>query len=53
MSLKESDGASSSEAAGMRTRVRGYGKAVHTGPEEEKQPNGEGPKPMETLRMPR
>jgi hypothetical protein len=29
----------------MRTLVRGYGKAVHTGTEEEKKPNGEGPKP--------
>jgi hypothetical protein len=37
----------------MRTLVRGYGKAVHTGTEEEKKPNGEGPKPIETLRMPR
>ena len=37
----------------MRTLVRGYGKAVHTGTEEEKKPNGEGPKPIETLRMQR
>ena len=29
----------------MRTLVRGCGKAVHTGTEEEKKPNGEGPKP--------
>ena len=33
-----------SEAAGMRTLVRGCGKAAHMGTEEEKKPNGEGPK---------
>ena len=43
--MKASDGAEESEATGMRTLVRGCGKAVHTGTEASKKPNGEGPKP--------
>jgi hypothetical protein len=32
----------------MRTLVRGCGKAAHTGTEEKKKPNGEGPKLLES-----